>query len=653
MKALKRNRQVHRHRATAFLITAALVLSVCPAMMVLAAHAESSPDISPSATINIRHWGMLADGTHTDIEVFAPQTTVVDDDGSYSTSNLMPNGGNSWTQVADGDWGNVRLQGVNAYCANGQALSFTVDNAGPSVSCSGDFYLTGIYEGSWACSNHGFHVTFTIEDVITAQFGGADDINLDYYYLFENEPIWPEPPPPPPPPDSPPVSPTPPPYVPPYVPPPVVAPAEPEPIPEPPPPAAPTTSIDPSLAAHFGEIRIPEELTGVVKSVTVTKPSAETHDELSEFARSGGVELAEGESSALFELTPVVFDMVLEGEEELISELETPIHVTLILPEGADASQLMLFTKHGGELALITDFEVSEDGRSITVALQQFSPFALGVRRGNIITADAGYFGEMNPSGSVLLDIGQTRVFTFKPQVGYMVGEVCLDGVPVELAVDGTFEVTGTGADHQITVAFTKIPELDVLPVTGSLVDIIVPDDVPISDIPGAPVEPFALPPSEPRVYEVESPFGDILTQSIGEGVTRIIAPLPSITSARSILNLVLTALCMFLPMFAYFTSPVRKRGMQQTVLMQMLTVYLNVSAVLVFALFAMLEGHLSQYELANRNTPLFVLLASLSVAALAVHRARRHRAESALDRWVASVKSGSSEKIAGESDVV
>ena len=650
MKFVSKSKQIRMKKVAALLVCAAFLLPACTAL--LSPTASALCETVSQASFAIHHYAYSSVEGATTVPVITSSTQTL-----LGTQEFSTIGENN---ARHADYGELTLVGV-IVTLNGEPVSVKIHNNGAApaydhIHDDGRFFYTGLSEdinskeATFTTCACGFHVEVAQADIFYAISmanlcqSGEPQYTVAFYYMTEHENELPghaEPSIPPPETIEPPIAP--PPYIPPY----------PPPAPEPTPeveqetaPTVPTTSIAPELAAYFGGIVIPEELADIIKSVSVTPPAAETHNELAEFAKSGGAELSELENKPLFTLTDIVFEMEIEGEDAPVTELDVPILVTLNLPEGADAERVVLFSKHNGELYIISDFEISEDGRSITVALQNFSPFAVGVQQASLVTADAGYFGEVNPSGSVPLAIGETRTFVFTPQIGYMVGEVCLDGIPVELSADGSLEIVGDGSSRMITVAFARLPKLERLPEIGEELELPQIIDVPIGATPVSiaptadkPAEEGHNPKPEPaleveppvHIYEVETPSGSILTQSISVGQTHII-PQPltgsgAVASERSILNLLLTMLCLFFPLFSYFTSPAQRNGAQPAISAQLLTAYLNVSAVLVYALFALIEVHSGQYHLVNKNTALFVLLSLLSASALLIQRARRtHR---------------------------
>jgi hypothetical protein len=71
------------------------------------------------------------------------------------------------------------------------------------------------------------------------------------------------------------------------------------------------------------------------------------------------------------------------------------------------------------------------------------------------ITASSGSNGSISPSGSVLVNHGNSQLFTFNPAIGYKVDQVLVDGVYV--GDSATHTITTVTSDHDIEVSFTPI----------------------------------------------------------------------------------------------------------------------------------------------------------------------------------------------------
>ena len=70
-----------------------------------------------------------------------------------------------------------------------------------------------------------------------------------------------------------------------------------------------------------------------------------------------------------------------------------------------------------------------------------------------IITATAGEHGTITPDGEVVVEYGETKTFGFVPNAGYMVDEVRVDGVKVEIS-DSKYMLTNITENHTISVTF-------------------------------------------------------------------------------------------------------------------------------------------------------------------------------------------------------
>ena len=80
----------------------------------------------------------------------------------------------------------------------------------------------------------------------------------------------------------------------------------------------------------------------------------------------------------------------------------------------------------------------------------------VGQTQSYIIEATAGPNGSITPSGEVSVDAGSDQTFTFMPDDGYTVAEVCVDDEVVTPSSSYTFKNVQT--DHTIHVTFTQKP---------------------------------------------------------------------------------------------------------------------------------------------------------------------------------------------------
>lgn len=72
-----------------------------------------------------------------------------------------------------------------------------------------------------------------------------------------------------------------------------------------------------------------------------------------------------------------------------------------------------------------------------------------------IINASTSDHGSINPEGEVEVQEGETITFSFKPDEGFEIGEILVDGESVQLASNYTFNNVTT--DHTITVTFVEL----------------------------------------------------------------------------------------------------------------------------------------------------------------------------------------------------
>ncbi|MEE4358669.1 MAG: carboxypeptidase regulatory-like domain-containing protein, partial [Desulfococcaceae bacterium] len=72
----------------------------------------------------------------------------------------------------------------------------------------------------------------------------------------------------------------------------------------------------------------------------------------------------------------------------------------------------------------------------------------------HVITATAGPYGSISPSGNISVPEGTDQVFSIVPVEGYGIAEVLADGQPVTPDADGGFVFRNVTGDHSISVTF-------------------------------------------------------------------------------------------------------------------------------------------------------------------------------------------------------
>ena len=74
------------------------------------------------------------------------------------------------------------------------------------------------------------------------------------------------------------------------------------------------------------------------------------------------------------------------------------------------------------------------------------------------ITATAGPNGQVFPSGSVQLQQGSSRTFTFAPAAGYQVSTLAIDGGAPQPYSAKSYTFSNVQANHSIAVTFAPNP---------------------------------------------------------------------------------------------------------------------------------------------------------------------------------------------------
>jgi hypothetical protein len=112
----------------------------------------------------------------------------------------------------------------------------------------------------------------------------------------------------------------------------------------------------------------------------------------------------------------------------------TGYHVAYVLVDGINI---------GAVTSYIFTYVTTNHTISATFAINQFS-----------ITASAGANGTINPSGVVVVDYGDSQLFTITPNEGFLVADVLVDGSSVGAVTSYTF--SGIAANHTIRATFVE-----------------------------------------------------------------------------------------------------------------------------------------------------------------------------------------------------
>lgn len=86
------------------------------------------------------------------------------------------------------------------------------------------------------------------------------------------------------------------------------------------------------------------------------------------------------------------------------------------------------------------------------------------------ITATAGTFGNITPTGTKTLNQGASQSYTITPDSGYVISDVKIDGVPLDRSVVGpldNYTISNLSADHTIEAYFAPDGILDPNNITG------------------------------------------------------------------------------------------------------------------------------------------------------------------------------------------
>ena len=110
---------------------------------------------------------------------------------------------------------------------------------------------------------------------------------------------------------------------------------------------------------------------------------------------------------------------------------------------------------------------VTNDKLGITnTAVREFVTEALPETVTHTITAAAGPGGTISNAGEVQVADGGSITYQITPEAGYRVGEILVDGQPVE-GMDLSYTFSQVAGDHTIEVTFEKIPQEDKADLSG------------------------------------------------------------------------------------------------------------------------------------------------------------------------------------------
>lgn len=133
---------------------------------------------------------------------------------------------------------------------------------------------------------------------------------------------------------------------------------------------------------------------------------------------------------------------------------------------GAQYNGLTLRVFHYYNGAVETYSAPVQDGK-LSIVVNSLSPFLIEVPDANAHTllVTAGQHGSVLPGGWVQVADGDDRTFFFRPDAGYEVDEVLLDGQPIppEERVGDVYTLTNIREGHSLEVTFKEVEQTDDL----------------------------------------------------------------------------------------------------------------------------------------------------------------------------------------------
>ncbi|RKP53834.1 hypothetical protein D7Z26_10570 [Cohnella endophytica] len=137
---------------------------------------------------------------------------------------------------------------------------------------------------------------------------------------------------------------------------------------------------------------------------------------------------------------------------------------SVVVTEGTNKS--FTFTSDNG----YTIDKVNVDGTDVTVSGSYTFTNVVGNHSINVtfkaitpnthtITASAGTNGSISPNGSIVVNEGTNKTFTFTPDSGYAIDKVKIDGT--EITVNGSYTFTNVTHNHTIIVTFKQSGGVD------------------------------------------------------------------------------------------------------------------------------------------------------------------------------------------------
>jgi hypothetical protein len=113
-----------------------------------------------------------------------------------------------------------------------------------------------------------------------------------------------------------------------------------------------------------------------------------------------------------------------------------------------DGYEISDVTIDGGSVGTVSTYTFNNIGGNHTIAAT-FIPF-------HIITARAGENGTITPMDEVIVPQNGSRIFTITPDAGFKIGEILVDGLPIENP-SSTYTFSNVIADHTINVFFEPV----------------------------------------------------------------------------------------------------------------------------------------------------------------------------------------------------
>ena len=181
---------------------------------------------------------------------------------------------------------------------------------------------------------------------------------------------------------------------------------------------------------------------------------------------SGGFTGGDDAATSLGPESVAVADFNGDGKQDLVTANQNAGCVSVLLGNGSGGFGTKTDFGTGSQPMSVAVADFNGDGmtdlavanfhvNTASVLLQKPGPFTITP---SVVGGIKGH-GTISPATPQIVSYGLSAVFTFRPDAGYYVGAVAVDGAPVSMTDTSTYRFASVTADHTISVTFAVKPK--------------------------------------------------------------------------------------------------------------------------------------------------------------------------------------------------